>query len=119
MKFWVKYKNYILLHIVLAVYSFLGISSKIASGKQFLSFGFIFWYGIVLLNLFLYAVVWQQILKKMNLITAYANKAITVVWGLFWGYILFGDEVTITKIIGIIIIIIGVVLVVKSEEEKI
>ena len=61
-------KVIVFLHIVLMIYSLLGICSKLAAGEEFLSVRFIFYYGIVLTNLFVYAIVWQQIIKRMPLI---------------------------------------------------
>jgi len=104
-----------ILHIVLAIYSFLGIFSKYAAGEKFLSPKFILYYGLVILGLFIYAVVWQQLLKKLPLITAYANKAVTVIWGIIWGRTFFTEPVTPKKITGAIIIIVGVYFVVSSD----
>ena len=109
-------KYIVILHIVLAIYAILGIASKIASGKEFLSLEFCFFYGIVILNLFFYAIFWQQIIKKIPLITAYANKAVTVIWGIVWGFLFFNEKITVGKIIGAIIIIVGIYFVVSSEE---
>ena len=106
-----------ILHIVLFVYSILGIASKVASGKDFLSLEFCFYYGIVILNLFLYAILWQQIIKKRPLITAYANKAVTVIWGIVWGSLFFKEEISFGKIVGAIIIILGIYLVVSTKDE--
>ena len=108
-------KSILVLHIVLALYSLFGIASKLAAGEAFLSFRFIFLYGIVIVNLGIYAIVWQQILKRIPVITAYANKAITVVWGIIWGYLFFDERITVLKIVGALIIIIGVILVVIDE----
>lgn len=105
-----------ILHIVLAVYSILGIASKIASGKEFLTLEFCFFYGIVILNLFVYAIFWQQIIKKIPLVTAYANKAVTVIWGIIWGFVFFKEEITPGKILGAFIIILGICLVVSDNE---
>ena len=107
---------FIYLHILLFIYSLGAICSKLAGEQAFLSFKFILFYGLVLANLFLYAIIWQQILKKMSLVTAYANKAITVVWGMLWGILLFKEKITVWNIIGAIIIIIGIVLVVTDDK---
>ena len=104
-----KYKYILLLHILLAVYSMSGIASKYAAQQTFLSGAFCLLYGIVMLLLVFYAVFWQQIIKKMSLITAYANKAVTVVWGIVWGLLFW-------KITGAVVIVIGVYIVVSSEE---
>ena len=87
-----RIKSYILLHIVLLLYSMGGICSKLAAGQSFLSLKFILFYGILLLNLAVYALLWQQILKRLPLVTAYANKAITVIWGMLWGYLFFQEQ---------------------------
>lgn len=111
-------KPLIFLHILLAVYSLGGISSKLAGQQEFLSFKFCLYYGIVLFVLFLYALLWQQVLKKLPLVTAFANKAIIVIWGIIWGAIFFEEVVTLSKVIGAVIIIVGVYLVVSSDEQK-
>ncbi len=113
-----KLKYLILLHIVLAIYSFMGIASKLAAAEPFLSFKFILYYGAVIVTLFLYALVWQQLLKKLPLITAYANKAVTVIWGVIWGFIFFSEPITWQKILGALIIVAGVYFVVSADENE-
>lgn len=113
-----KAKYFVGLHLFLVVFSLLGIASKLASGESFLSFRFCLFYGIALLNLFIYAIVWQQIIKKIPLVTAYANKAVTIVWGIVWGYLFFHEQITVSKIAGALIVIIGVVVVVISDREE-
>lgn len=111
-----KIKAVLSLHILLFFYSLFGICSKFAAQESFLSLGFILYYGIVIFNLGIYAVCWQQIIKYIPLVAAYANKAVTVIWGLLWGNIFFQEEITIQKILGALIIIIGIVLVVTDDE---
>lgn len=108
-------KNIFLLHIVLVLFSLLGILSKIAANEHFLSVKFILYYCIILVGLFIYALVWQQLLKKLPLVTAYANKAVTIIWGIIWGHLFFNEEITVNKIIGAGIIIMGVYLVVSAD----
>ena len=64
-----------------------------------------------------YAILWQQILKKIPLITAYANKAVTVIWGLIWGMIIFNETIIVQKLVGAVVIVAGIVMVVKSDEQ--
>ncbi|MCX4268808.1 MAG: transporter [Lachnospiraceae bacterium] len=113
-----RYKSILILHMVLAVYSILGIASKLASKEQFMSFRFIVLYGVVVGSLFLYAIIWQQLLKQISLITAYANKAITIIWGMIWGAVFFQEEITIQKGIGGIVIMMGIYLVVSNDNKK-
>lgn len=111
-----KIKYFIILHIELFVFSLGGICSKLAVQNQFLSFWWIFWYGLVILNLGVYAIVWQQIIKHLPLTTAYANKAVGILWGILWGIVIFGEQIKWNMIVGAIIVIIGVIVVVKSDE---
>lgn len=111
-----KINNYIYLHLLLFAFSFCGVFSKLASQNQFLSFKFCLFYGISLMILGIYAIFWQQILKKFSLTTAFFNKAVTIIWGMLWGVIFFGETITINMIIGTIIVLIGIGLVVNDYE---
>lgn len=111
-----KIKYFIALHIELLLFSLGGVCTKMASQYEFLSFWFIFFYGLVILNLGVYAIVWQQIIKKLPLNTAYSNKAITIVWGILWGFLFFKEQITWNMIAGALIVIVGMVLVVRADE---
>lgn len=102
--------TFIILHLVLLVLSLTGILSKLASRQQFMSTPFILLYGAMLLVLAFYALVWQQVIKRLPLTLAYANRAITVVWGIVWGYLVFGEPVSPQMLIGAAFIIVGIVL---------
>lgn len=116
MKIKTRARDYILLHLLIFSYSLTGIFSKMASKYDFLSFKFIFFYSMVLFILFVYAVLWQQILKLMPLTTAYLNKAVVVVWGIIWGSLIFHEKITWNMILGSIIIVLGVCVVAKGDE---
>ena len=106
----------IILHIELILLSLSGVCSKMAAQNEFLSFWWLFWYALVILNLGVYAIVWQQIIKHLPLSTAYANKAITIVWGILWGFIFFQEQIKWNMLVGAAIAIVGVIVVVKSDE---
>lgn len=109
---------YLGLHILLLVYSGSMIFSKLASGYSFLSVGFILCYGMMIFLLGAYAVFWQQIIKRLPLMTAYANKAVTVVWGIVWGAAVFDEEITWGKALGAVLVIAGVLLYVSGDYGK-
>ncbi len=111
-------KLLILLHLLLALFSLTGVASKFAAGQPFLSPKFILYYGITLLGLFIYAFAWQQIIKRMPLVTAYANKGATVIWGIIWGYMIFSEEITVKKLVGAAVIICGIVLIVTADAKE-
>lgn len=108
-------KDLLYLHIVLLLYSINGILSKLASENQFYTSTFFMYYSIVLLNLVLYAILWQQILKRMPLTTAFSNKSVIVIWGMLWGALFFQERITMQMIIGGAIISYGVFLVVTDQ----
>lgn len=111
-------KTIIVLNILLMFFSLGGVFSKMASGENILSFRFIFCYGILLLIMFVYAIGWQQIIKRLPLTMAYANRAVTVVWGILWGVLFFGERLSTGKVIGAIIVITGVLMYVTEEIEN-
>ncbi len=88
-----------------------------AAMEELLSFKWIIYYAIVLFALFIYAIAWQQIIKQMPIVTAYANKAALVIWGIIWGFVVFKEKISVFKVIGAVIIIIGVYVVVTSDGE--
>jgi len=106
----VNRKTFLLLHLLLLLYSFSDVCSKLAAGKALMSAAFCLCYGAVILILFVYAIGWQQIIKRMPLSTAFANKAVTTIWGTVWGVLLFHEHVSVGKVIGIFLVIVGIVL---------
>lgn len=113
-----KFKNnrtLFLLHLLLMLYSTSGILSKLAAGEAFLSVRFCLYYGGIIALLGIYAIGWQQIIKRMDLTTAFANKAVTVVWGIVWGTLFFHEQITFGKVLGAVLVIAGVVLFVQAD----
>lgn len=113
-----KIQVLVLLHLLLAVYSSSGIFSKIAANETFLSVRFCLCYVAVIALLGVYAIGWQQIIKRMPLTTAFANKAVTVVWGIVWGILFFQESITVGKVIGAALVVIGVVIFAGADEEN-
>ena len=111
-----KIKVLLGLHIMLMIYSMSGICSKMASQQKFLSFKFCTYYAVIILLLGFYAIGWQQVIKRLPLTTAFANKAVTVVWGIIWGAVFFKESITLGKIVGAILVIIGVVIYARADE---
>ena len=52
----------------------------------------------------------------MDLTFAYANKGICTLWTALSGLILFGEQLTLGKAVGICVVLIGVLLVVTDHE---
>lgn len=105
-----KIKTLFLLHAMLMVYSLSGVCGKLASQQEFLSIRFCLFYGAIIVLLGFYAIAWQRIISSIPLTLAFANKAVTTVWGLVWGVLFFRESITIGKLIGVALVIVGVVL---------
>ena len=111
-------KDFLLLHSTLFLYAVASVFAK-AAGRNLavhdLSPTLIF---LVLeaLTLGVYAVLWQQTLKRMPLTFAYSNKAVNVLWTCLFGLIFFGESLTPGKAVGILVALVGVWLVVSSHE---
>lgn len=112
----VPVKAYFLLHLLLLFYSFGGVCSKLAGRESVLSFRFILLYGGLLVITLVFAVGWQQIIKRMPLTTAYSNKAVGLLWSTLWGVLFFQEHLTLRMVIGAVIVLCGVVMVVRADE---
>lgn len=109
-------KWYIVLNLSLLLYSCSGIFSKLASNQK--GIDFIFCYGGMIAVLLIYAILWQQIIKRLPLTVAFANKAITIVWGMLLGRLVFQEQHTPRQIVAAGVIIVGVVLYILAGKEN-
>ena len=105
------------MHLGFLIYAFYAVLGKVASTKQIFSPAFIGIYCAVFLILMIYAIIWQQVLKKIPLIIATANKTITIIWGILFGRLFFGEKITPNMIIGGAIILTGI-LILSFEPQK-
>lgn len=115
MKNRISVKGIIGIQLAVIVYTFSGVMGKFAAGYDFLSLPFIFFIGMELLILGIYAIIWQQIIKRYPLSIAYVNRAIAIFWSTLWAFLIFGERITLNNILGVIVIFIGI-MVVNSDE---
>ncbi len=106
--------NIIFLQIIVIVYTLSGVAGKYASGGDVKQF--VFFYGIEVVILGVYALLWQQILKEVELSIAYANRSIALLWSMIWAAVLFHEKITVKNIIGVLIVIIGTIIVNSDNE---
>ena len=92
------------------LYSTVGIFTKLASQQDFLSWGYLLSFGGAVGVIGVYAILWQQVIKRIELSTAYMFKGTTIVFTMLFAYWLFGEQITWNNILGAVIIIIGIVL---------
>ncbi len=99
------------------IYSFCGVFQKLAARYSMLSIQFLMFYGCSIGILFIYAILWQIILRKVPLTTAYSNRAVAMIWSLIWSAFLFHESISWNQVIGAIIICYGVYKVMTAEEQ--
>ena len=92
------------------LYSTVGIFTKLASQQDFLSWGYLLSFGGAVGVIGMYAILWQQVIKRIELSTAYMFKGTTIIFTMLFAYWLFGEQITWNNILGAVIIIIGIVL---------
>lgn len=126
----IRWKDFLMLQVVFLIYSFTSFAQKIASSflpenaetmgellHQLLNWRLILSAGLVVLLLGVYALLWQQVIKRFELSVAYANKAITLLWALIWGIFIFREEITIGKVMGILIVMVGIYVLNTGSDE--
>ena len=109
-------RKWFLLYVGIFIYSLCLVMSKLAGKYNILSWHFCFFYGLGLLLLFVYALLWQRVLKYMSLTTAYSNRSVVIILTMLWGFLLFKEPITLNMPIGVAIILLGINLVVRADE---
>lgn len=109
-----KWFNYILLYAGFFVYSFVSVLAKYASAQSSFLIASIYLLGEIFV-LGIYAVLWQQALKKFPLVVAMSNKGVTVIFSLIWSILLFQERISATNIVGTLMILFGIWMVSADE----
>jgi drug/metabolite transporter (DMT)-like permease len=106
----------IVIQLGVILYTTSGICSKMTSNYPAFSLMWLVWIGLEVVALGMYAVFWQQIIKRVDLSVAYANRAFAIFWSTLWAVILFREKITPANAIGIVVIFLGIQLVNKDAE---
>lgn len=96
------------------VYACTSICTKMASRQEMLSLPNLLWVVGAVVVMGLYALLWQQIITRIPISTAYMFKGVSLVFVLLISALLFGEAITKTNVVGSLIIIIGIVLYAKA-----
>ncbi len=110
MKKKIRIVDFLQLQGAVIVYSISTVAAKLASEHEFLSFKYILFFGLDFLILALYAIIWQQVIKKFQLSIAIANKATTLLWSMLWNFIIFSTGITPFKVVGVLVVVLGVII---------
>ncbi len=108
--------DFLQLQSAVVVYSLSTVAANLASKHDFLSPKYILFFMLEFFILALYALIWQQIIKKFQLSVACANKATTLVWSMLWNYLIFSTGITPGKVFGVLLVVAGVI-VMNSDKE--
>lgn len=107
-----KFKDYLQLHLNILLFSLTSVFSKLASvqyNEHGLKGPFLYVFLFLMIaNCGVYAIAWQQVIKKFSLSTAYANKSVYLLWSQIWAVIIFHEQLSPRNIVGILVVLFGV-----------
>ena len=107
-----NFRNYLQLHLNILLFSLTSVFSKLASiqyNRNGLHPPLLYVFLLLMIaNCGIYAIAWQQVIKKFSLSTAYANKSIYLLWSQIWAVIIFHEQLSPQNILGILIVLFGV-----------
>ena len=109
-----KTKQYITLILVYLFYASISVILKYTGLQEPLTLSWCMGLAGLILTLGIYAVVWQQILKRIDLGTAYMFKGVSLIFIMLLLYLCFGESITPMKMIGTGIIVVGIALYAKA-----
>jgi drug/metabolite transporter (DMT)-like permease len=96
------------------IYACTYVCMKMASVHDFFSVKYVLWILGTVGIMGVYAVLWQQVLARIQLSTAYMFKGMSLVFVLIFSAFLLGEGITWPNVLGSIIIISGIILYAKS-----
>lgn len=105
-----SYQSYLALIGVNLIYACTSICTKMASRQEMHSWPYFFWIIGAIGVIGLYALLWQQVIARMPLSTAYMFKGTSLIFILLISALLFDEAITTNNLIGSAIIIVGIIL---------
>lgn len=111
----IKLKEIAVLQFAVMIYTLSGVAAKNAALYEPLSWGFLLFYGLEIVILGVYAILWQQLIKRFDLSVAYANRSMAILWSMIWAVLFFHEVITIKNILGVVIVLAGT-MIINSDE---
>ena len=108
--------SYLLMYFSFIIYSSSGIFLKLSSYYPFFSLKYCLYFGLAIVSFGIYAIFWQQVLKKIDLSVAMAHKPFVLVLGVVLAFLFFKEQITIRLIIGCLLILTGITIIGKKSE---
>lgn len=109
-------KTIFALQAVVILYTLSSVAAKFAAQEGMLTFKGLCFVGAEILILGIYAIAWQQIIKRCQLSVAYANRSMAILWSLIWAVLFFQEQITLKNVLGVVIVFAGT-MIVNSDGE--
>lgn len=114
----VTLKNILLLQAIIIIYTVSSVMAKLASGSKGDMLRMLLFLGMEFVILAIYAVLWQQMIKRFDLSVAYANRSMAILWSMIWAVLFFHDEITVRNVLGVLIVLLGTVIINLDAKEE-
>ncbi len=114
-------KNILMLQGIIIIYTISSVMAKLASASKDEPLRFLLFFGLEFVILAVYAVLWQQMIKRFELSVAYANRSMAILWSMIWAVVFFHDRITLQNILGVGLVLLGTVIVnmdARKEEQN-
>lgn len=98
------------------LYALVSLLAAMVARLPMFSLMFLLGVGGVFLLFGLYAIVWQQLLKRLPLSLAYMFKGTSLLFVLLLSALFLGDAITWQNLVGAVLIIVGIVLFARADE---
>ena len=92
------------------LYACVTLFTKYAAQQEFLSTSYFLGLCGAIGVMGAYAVCWQQVLKRIELSTAYMFKGTSLIFVMLSAFAIFGEAITLMNIIGAAVIVLGITL---------
>ena len=99
-------------------YSFSSLLTKLAGQEDGLTARFFLLYGGALVIMAVYAVCWQQFLRRLSLTTAYSSRTVSMIWSMILGALLLHEKIKLTAVIGTVLIFVGLYVIISADREE-
>lgn len=114
----VTLKNILLLQAIIIIYTVSSVMAKLASGSKDDLMRMFLFLGMEFVILAIYAVLWQQMIKRFDLSVAYANRSMAILWSMIWAVLFFHDEISVRNVLGVLIVLLGTVIINLDAKEE-
>lgn len=104
-----KKKDILFAIVIYTIFPLSSVFMKIASGTENLIIKMV-WFGLSIGVLGVFSLLWQKLLKNVDLVKAYIFKSTTIIWSVLYGILLFNEQITINMLLGMFITTVGVII---------